>query len=393
MPAKKRFAEETRKPLAGSHRPAFEGGTEAPLPGASRLNVSVFVRRKEPISPEVVGGAPITRPEYKRRHAADPAAIRAVQAFAREFGLDAAADPLRRTVTLTGSAKAMQAAFGVTLRQRTMPDGSKVRVREGEIMLPASLHPHVEAVLGLDTRPQASPHFRVARPNAVSASFTPVQIAQLYDFPSNSAEGQAVGLIELGGGFRTADISAYFKQLGLPAPAVTAVSVDGGKNAPGNASGADGEVMLDIEVAGAVAAGAKVAVYFAPNTDQGFLDAITTAVHDSANKPTVISISWGGPESSWTQQAMQAMDSACQSAAALGITVTAAAGDNGSDDGVGDGGTHVDFPASSPHVLACGGTKLVASGTSVSSETVWNETASGEGATGGGISTVFPQPA
>jgi len=131
--------------------------------------------------------------------------------------------------------------------------------------------------------------------------------------------------------------------------------------------------MLDVEVAASVAPGAKVAVYFTPNTDQGFLDAITTAVHDAANKPSVISISWGGPESSWTAQSMTAMDEACQSAAALGITITVAAGDDGSTDG--GTGNNVDFPASSPHVLACGGTKLDANGATIVSEVVWNELA------------------
>jgi kumamolisin len=171
---------------------------------------------------------------------------------------------------------------------------------------------------------------------------------------------------------------------------VTAVSVDKGKNSPGNANGADGEVMLDIEVSAAVAPGVKVVVYFAPNTDQGFIDAVSTAVHDSANSPSVISISWGGPESSWTAQAMTALDAACQSAAALGITITVAAGDNGSSDGA--TGNNVDFPASSPHVLACGGSKLIGSGSTITSEVVWNEQANDEGATGGGVSNVFPLP-
>jgi len=92
-------------------------------------------------------------------------------------------------------------------------------------------------------------------------------------------------------------------------PKVLAVSVDHGRNHPtGDPNGPDGEVMLDIEVAGAIAPGAKIAVYFAPNTDAGFLDAITTAIHDTRNRPSVISISWGGPESSWTQQSMTAFD-------------------------------------------------------------------------------------
>ena len=170
---------------------------------------------------------------------------------------------------------------------------------------------------------------------------------------------------------------------------MVAVSVDHGENAPtGDANGPDGEVMLDIEVVGAIAPPANIAVYFAPNTDAGFLDAITTAIHDTTNKPSVISISWGGPESTWTAQAMTAMDEAFQAAATLGITVCVASGDNGSSDGVDDGGDHVDFPSSSPYALACGGTSLQASGSSISSETVWNDGASG-GASGGGISSVL----
>jgi len=171
-----------------------------------------------------------------------------------------------------------------------------------------------------------------------------------------------------------------------------AVSVDHGRNHPtGDPNGPDGEVMLDIEVAGAIAPGAKIAVYFAPNTDAGFLDAITTAIHDTRNRPSVISISWGGPESSWTQQSMTAFDQAFQAAAAMGITVCAASGDNGSSDGVTDGADHVDFPASSPFCLACGGTNLQASGASISSETVWNDGANG-GAGGGGVSSFFALP-
>jgi kumamolisin len=149
--------------------------------------------------------------------------------------------------------------------------------------------------------------------------------------------------------------------------------------------------MLDIEVAGAIAPAAKIVVYFAPNTDQGFLDAITTAVHDSTNQPSVISISWGGPESSWTTQSLTNFDDAFQSAAAMGVTVCVASGDNGSTDGVNDGNNHVDFPASSSFALACGGTTLQTSNDQIVSETVWDDLPSG-GATGGGVSNVFPLP-
>jgi kumamolisin len=216
-------------------------------------------------------------------------------------------------------------------------------------------------------------------------------VAQAYQWPATAGgAGQTIAIIELGGGYRQADLTTYFQSLNLTPPAITAVSVDKGKNAPTTSSSADGEVMLDIEVAASVAPGAKIVCYFCPNTDQGFTDAISTAIHDTTNNPSVISISWGGPESSWTAQAMTALDAACQSAAALGITITVAAGDNGSTDGA--TGNNVDFPASSPHVLACGGTKLDANGSTLVSEVVWNELAVNDGATGGGVSNVFPLP-
>jgi len=173
---------------------------------------------------------------------------------------------------------------------------------------------------------------------------------------------------------------------------VIAVPIGTGKNSPSNASSADGEVMLDIEVAGAVAPGARIVVYFAANTDQGFLDALAHAIHDTRYNPSVISISWGAAEINWTAQAMAAFDAACQSAAALGVTITAAAGDDGSSDAMTDGKNHADFPASSPHVLACGGTNLQGNGSTITDEIVWNAQPQG-GATGGGVSDFFPQPA
>jgi kumamolisin len=405
-----------RTVLPGSEKAPFvQAAGEKPAPAGTKITVSVVVRRKAPLKvTNRTGKERLTHAQYRQRHAADPNAVKLVRAFAKEFGLTVAPDtpgPERRTVKLSGTTAAMQKAFGVTLVNKTQ-DGATYRVREGSITLPSELVGPVVAVLGLDNRPQAHPHFRVlgeagnltaraaqgggfASPHAGSAntSFTPPQIAKLYQFPTNaSAAGQTIGIIELGGGYRTADITAYFKSLGQKTPNVSAVSVDGGKNAPSNANSADGEVMLDIEVAASVAPGANIVVYFTPNTDQGFIDAIATAIHDTKNKPSVISISWGAAEAGWTAQSMTALDAACQSAAALGITITVAAGDNGSTDNVSGGQNHVDFPASSPHVLACGGTKLEGSGSTITSEVVWNELTNNEGATGGGVSNVFPLP-
>ena len=405
-----------RTVLPGSEKAPFvQTDVEKPAPPSTRITVSVIVKRKAPLkSTNRTGKERLTHAQYRQQHASDPNAVKLVRAFAKEYDLKVAPDtpgPERRTIKLTGTIASMQKAFGVSLVHKTV-DGATYRVREGSITLPSELVGPVEAVLGLDDRPQAQPHFRVfgeagdisanlaqgggfAHPHAGSAnsSYTPPQIAALYQFPPNaSAAGQTIGIIELGGGYKTTDLTTYFKSIGQKAPKISAVLIDGAKNAPTNANSADGEVMLDIEVAAGVAPGANIVVYFTPNTDQGFINAIGAAVHDTKNKPSVISISWGGPESSWTAQSMAALDAACQSAAALGITITVAAGDNGSTDGVTGGQNHVDFPASSPHVLACGGTKLQGSGSSISSEVVWNELTNNEGATGGGVSNVFPLP-
>lgn len=146
---------------------------------------------------------------------------------------------------------------------------------------------------------------------------------------------------------------------------------------------------LDIQVAGGIAPGARIAVYFTANTDAGFADAISQAATDTTNAPSVMSISWGGPESAWSAQARTTLDSTLRDAGAAGVTVTIAAGDSLATDGLPDGLVHVDFPAASPYALGCGGTQITVAGGQIAAETVWNEGTSG---TGGGISSLYPVP-
>jgi kumamolisin len=237
----------------------------------------------------------------------------------------------------------------------------------------------------------ARPHFRV-RPRAGTAqiSYDPTAVAARYGFPAGlTGINQTVALIELGGGYDPAQMSAYFAAKDIKRTGtLEAVAVDGVQNTPqGNPDGADGEVQLDIEVAGSVAPAANLAVYFGNNAGNGFLNAVAAAVHDAQRSPAVISISWGGPETAWAAQDLDAMDQAFQSAASIGITVCVASGDNGASDGEAAGTLTVDFPASSPHVLGCGGTSLPRKG----AETAWNDGAQG-GASGGGYSTHFNRP-
>ena len=314
--------------------------------------------------------------------------------FASRNGLVPIHRPCERALTVTGTVRQMDRAFGVNLCHFTHPDGNLYRGHLNRISVPADLKDIVTGVFGLDERPVARPHFRKrATGGAPAGSFTPTQLAALYDFPTATGQGQTIAIVELGGGYRPADLAAYWAELGIsPTPHVYSVSVDGGRNAPtGDPNGPDGEVMLDIEVAGAVAPGARLAVYFAANTDQAFINAMAQAIHDKTVDASVVSLSWGGPEESWTFAAVHHMNSVLAEARALGVTVLVAAGDSGSSDGESDGKNHVDFPASSPHVVACGGTSLVAYGDAVVSEAVWNDGAEG-GATGGGYSIRFPRP-
>ena len=394
--------------LAGSERGSLPDITDtASVDTSERAEVTLVLRRRAELPKEiVVGPTVLSRDELAERYGADPADVDLVRRELGGRGLEVTAtDPGSRRVKVASTLGDLSSAFGTTLRQVSSPDPhgqGRVthRYREGPLYVPTALDGIVTAVLGLDTRPQARPHFRTGGAGPAAAqgiSYLPNQVADIYyNFPvGTSGAGQTVAVIELGGGFTTSDLDTYFGSLGIAVPSITAVSVDGASNNPGDTSGASVQVNLDIDVIGAAAPSATQVVYFAPsNGDQGLVDAICDAAH-ATPAPIAISISWGQSEDSWTGQGLSAVDAAIADAVALGITVCVAAGNNGSGDGANDGQPHVDFPASSPHALACGGTTLLAdpSTGAVSSEVVWNELASNEGAGGGGVSDRFALPA
>ena len=167
----------------------------------------------------------------------------------------------RRSVFLSDRAADFATAFGTTITPFEHDSGT-YRGRTGSLTVPADLVAIIEGVFGIDDRPVAQPHFQLYQPTpslgirarATGTSFTPPALATLYNFPTDlDGTGQCIAIIELGGGYRTADLRAYFRSLGLPMPQVTAVRVDGGRNQLSTANGADGEVMLDIEVAATIA--------------------------------------------------------------------------------------------------------------------------------------------
>ena len=426
-------------------RVQLPGSERRPVPGAKavgkvdpqqRIEITVQVRRKpgadlgrtvgELASQKLGQRNYLTREELANAAGADPADFAKIDDFAHAHKLTVvAADVARRTVKLSGTIADMSAAFGVKL-QRYKAGALTYRGRTGAITIPEDLRGIIERVLGLDDRPTVETHYRRLNGTSRKASarakrggakrkpkprvggtYTPLDLAKIYDFPTGlDGAGQTIALIELndvdsqgnptGAGYAASDLQTYFANLGIsPAPNVTAVGVDGGANVPGQDPDADGEVTLDIEVAGAIAPRAKIVVYFGTNTDDGFIQAVSAAVHDNVRKPNLVSISWGGPEESTTQQLLDGLQQILQEAAALGVTVCVAAGDDGSPDMPKQGWDkkpHADFPASNPYSLACGGTTLGSSSSAEKPvETVWNDGANG-GATGGGVSNFFAKP-
>jgi kumamolisin len=398
----------------------LEGSVRSPVAGAirvgpadpdERMSASVCVRRR-PDAPALGDFSlpsrqrvhHLTHDEFAGAYGADPEDIARIETFAREHGLTVEESSIpRRTVVVAGTVTELSAAFAVDLG-RYEAAGVSYRGREGAVHLPAGLVPIVDGVFGLDNRPQARPFFRFASAPATAPPgpppgpppFSAADVARMYNFPTAvDATGQCIGLLEFGGGYHRTDIRNYFAWLGPgnPEPSLVDVSVDYARNSPGSDS--DPELVLDIDIAGAAAPGASIAVYFAPYTEQGWVDAISTAIHDAHNDPSVLSISWGYTELesanglTWTKSAMNFISSMFHDAALLGVTVLVASGDSGSDDGVGDHRAHVDYPASDPYVTACGGTTLSRAGGTRFRETLWMSIDSGSG---GGVSVNFPVP-
>jgi kumamolisin len=346
--------------------------------------------------------------QLRARHGYDPADRDRVVRWATAAGLQVSGeDAATRRLMFSGSIEQLARAFEVDLERFgwQLADGRNVEYRghSGPVHLPSHLDRVVEGVFGLDDRPLARSHLRgLDDGRSAVFSYDPPQLASLYDFPRLPNGGEGVELvaamIELGGVVHPFDLAASFARLGLPAPDITNVWLDGATPTP-DPNGADVEVALDYQVIGGMVAAMApkahltIVSYNAPNSERGFIDAAATAAGDAIRHPSAVSISWGAPEDHWSPQGMRGLDSAFATGALHGVTFSAAAGDAGSTNDEVDGYQHPEFPASSPHAWACGGTTLLAARGRIRTETVWNELARGAGAAGSGVSGVFPVPA
>jgi kumamolisin len=394
--------------LPGSERSAApDAELIGPAPASDPVHVTVVLRRR-PDGPAVpdpsyyLSTPPsqrrrLSEGEFAERYGAAEDDVARVRDFADRNNLEVTeVSAARRTVELSGTVEQFSRAFAVELNQYRRPvpprrrgqeAGTEVyRGREGFIYVPAALVEIIVGVFGLDNR-SVSHRNGADPPNTSPVPLS--QITQLYDFPANQAIGQTIAIFSEGG-YLASDISSNF---GGNPPVITDVPVNAG-----NSNVADAETTQDIVISASVAPGADVAVYFNDGSQLGWVKTVSQVVHPQPGDPvcSVLSSSWyilNGDDSvvssGVTAAFVTAVDQAFEDAAIQGVTVCIASGDTGSDSKVGDGHAHVQYPGSDPWVLSCGGTTIGdVTGTSFD-EWVWND---GWGATGGGVSAIFPLP-
>jgi kumamolisin len=410
--------------IKGSGKKVARGAHVAePADPKEVIEVLVRLKRKTKLPGPPKPGQRMTRKAFEAKHGSDPADIKKVQAFAKHFRLAVAQVlPAERSLILKGKVADLEKAFKVELRRHRFDNEASYRGRVGTISVPSAISDAVVGVFGLDDRPVVWRALRVEAPAAAAAGgsqtrgpiteFFPNQLARLYNFPTGvDGTGQNIGIVELGGGYRNQDLGTYFAKAGVAHPPsfVTRPVKGGATNAPApnDQDQPDVEVLLDMEVAGTVAPGAKLFMYFVKDgSDKQILLGISAAVHDKTADISVLSLSFGGPEYDTTtmgtgqgdaglSQWQDNLNDIFQGAGQLGITVCVATGDQASfgiptNSPYFDGKAHASFPASSPYALACGGTHIVTPTAGHPVEEVWHP-ATGVG-TGGGISRYFAVP-
>jgi kumamolisin len=398
-------------PVAGSYLAPVKGYLVTVEAIEDELEAIVVLRRQTtiqaPAAPASAKGSrdpgrpALMRADFVKFYGASETDLQRVATYANEAGLTIVeqwTSLATRALALKGPFTKFEAAFAVKLAVYKSDAGDCYVGRNGPVFVPTALTGIVEAVLGLDTRQVG---FRCTRilGNVRANLPKPPDVAKQYNFLDVTVKNQCIALLEFGGGYYQADIDAYFKALQRASPNIVEVDISGQSNNPGIDQTCDKEVTMDVCIAGSVAQGATLALYFSRLTELGWYRAVSACLADTKNDPSVISISWGAPElgqsKSWSSGGMAAMSKLFQDAARLNITVVAAAGDYGSDCLAGDRMAHVEYPASDPSVIGCGGTVIANFAQAPAVEVPWTHSVSANGVTasGGGISDIYPVPA
>jgi hypothetical protein len=407
------------RPLAGSERPRpRETGHLGAAEPNETAQIQLIVRRRP-------GGPPLkdlgyfqrtrinarelpTRRQFEADHGATQADLGMVEAFCRSQKLQVLeSNCCRRWVVARGTVAQLNAAFAIELQSYQSLNGNH-RGYDGTANLPTNLAAIVEAVNGLDDRPVPGKHLGLADPPIISV-LTPLQVAQLYSFPSGTGQGQTIGIYDWGGdgyGYALDDVTATLSNWGVSAPPPT--DFPSGSNPAVNGIY---EPIMDITIATAIAPKASIVVYHSPTSGSGgtvtgadIITTLTWMVHPAPTDPvpTVLSISYqfsnGGDEDTSFLSASDynQINALFQEAANLGITVLTGSADTGAYVASLTQAQTV-YPATDPYVLTCGGTTVGDISGAAFDEYVWNDTNVVAGktyanATGGGVSARWPVP-
>jgi len=362
-------------------------------------------------NPDEFVGQTMTPKELAEKFGAKKEDAKKVAKYLTEHGLDVKdVSLITRSMCVSGTAKAMEAVFKPEWAIMRSPTQAEYRSRQGTIHIPWELREIVTGVFGLDQRRMARPRLGTAVSagyGAAPSPLTPKKIEKRYNFPPGDGDGQSIAIAQFGGGYLEEDVITYCNNFGRPAPDVHLISVDGAPvyiledilDLPDptprkNQLEESFEVTTDVEIIAGLCPKASISVYFSTFDERGWVDLLDRVI-TAETTPVALSISWGFAEDDdhqWSWNGIQAINDRLNLTRLLGITTCVASGDDGCRGEVNDGRAHVDFPSSSPYVLSVGGTMLEQSGSIVQEVTWWDDPGYREGATGGGVSTVFPRP-
>src|SRR5579859_281902 len=405
------MAKKSHVALPGSKRGKDPNATKiGEIDSSQRIEVTLgLAGPKLPGADEYVGER-LTPAELAQKFSTNREDADKVENSLKKYGLKVEDVSLpSRSMRVSGSVKAMEAAFkpGMVLMHSAVQ--GDYRGRQGTIMIPNELKGIVTGVFGLDQRRMAR-RKRAATSSASAATslspLGPADLEQRYNFPPGDGAGQEIAIAEFGGGYFADDATAYCNKFGRPVPNIRAIAVDAPaftlqqilalpKQQRMDQLDTSIEVMMDVQVIAGLCPKANISVYFSTFDQKGWVDLLNTVI---AAKPAVLSISWGLAEDDpgWSGSAISAINDRLNTARLLGITTCISSGDDGSGDQINDGKAHVDFPSVSPFALSVGGTMLQGTSSAVQEVTWWESpgrrTGNGGGSSGGGVSTLFARP-
>ena len=405
--------------LVMTGHPTIEASQIMPLEASKPLHVTLSLNLRNTDQLQTLlhglnqpGGASyhkyLTPEQFKAQYAPTDAQVQVVVAHLQKFGFkNISVAPNNTLVSADGTSLSANAAFNTSMKTFSFK-GKQHFANDADVMVPQALGGIVGSVLGLQdvNKPHVMSHH--VTPDMVGTMATgsqvghqPTDFPKIYDVGSTAnASNTTVGIITWGDMTQTiADLKTFTTNAGLST--VNTLTVPGGTGTLAN-DGDDGEWALDSQDITAVSGGVKQLIFYAAingdSQDSGLTDATITAAYNkavTANVAKVINVSLGEDETAANNSGTQAADDKVfVQAAAQGQTFSIAAGDAGvyqwsSDPTEGAPGyvanssgtveislTHygVSEPATSPNVVAVGGTTLSTTGTTTwAGETVWNE--------------------